>query len=102
MRRRLDERVPGAAGPSVRAEDHEVVRQSGKAYALVRADAVLGVERRQVEAVAAPAPVLAVVLGVGGEPEAGRQDQRVDRALPAVGREYAARRDPLDRRADQL
>ena len=58
---------------------------------------MLGVETRQVEAVAAPDRVEPVVLGVGRQPEARRQHEHVDLALAPVDRPDAAIGDPLDR-----
>src|SRR5436305_4403526 len=62
MRSCLHQRVPGAAGPSVGPEDHEVVGEPGHADALIRTRAVTGVEARQVETVATADWIAAIVL----------------------------------------
>ena len=102
VRRRLHQHVPRAARPAVRAEDHEVVRQSGQADALVGAHPILGVERGQVETVATPDRILAVVLRVGRHAEPGGQHDHVDCPLAATGGPDPGLCDGLDAVGDEL
>src|SRR5208283_2267183 len=80
----LDECVPSASGPGIRADEDPAVGQSGHGHALVGLQTVLTVIIGQVEVITAQNCSGPVCFGVGEYFVAGRQDDHVDAVVATV------------------